>query len=67
MSFLYHTFCDALDKKKDVHIVFCDISKAFDRVWHGGLVHKLKKLGIHGRLLEWFMDYLSDHYQTVVV
>ena len=66
-SFLYHTFCEALDSKKDIHIVFCDISKAFDRVWHKGLVHKLKKMGIHGRLLDWFMDYLSDHYQVVVV
>ena len=34
LSFLYHTFCEALDKLKDVHIVFFDISKAFDRVWH---------------------------------
>ena len=67
LSFLYHTFCEALDKKKDVHIIFCDISKAFDRVWHNGLVHKLKKLGIHGSLLDWFMDYLSDRYQTVVI
>ena len=67
LSFLYHTFCEALDNKKDIHIVFCDISKAFDRVWHKGLVHKLKKIGIHGRLLEWFMDYLSDRYQAVVV
>ena len=30
---VYHLLCEALDKK-DVRIVFCDISKAFDRVWH---------------------------------
>ena len=34
LAYLYHTFCEALDKKKDVRIVFCDVSKAFDRVWH---------------------------------
>jgi hypothetical protein len=67
LSFLYHTFCEALDKKKDVHIVFCDISKAFDRVWHDGLLYKLKKFGIYGSLLQWLASYLSDRYQRVVV
>jgi hypothetical protein len=67
LSFLHHTFCEALDNKKDVHIVFCDISKAFDRVWHDGLLYKLKKFGIHGSLLLWFADYLSERYQRVVI
>ena len=31
LSYLYHEFCNALDAKKDVRIVFCDISKAFDK------------------------------------
>ena len=39
LSYLYHVFCQALDSKKDVRIVFCDISKAFDRVWHKGLLY----------------------------
>ena len=33
LSYLYNTFCQALDAGKEV---FCDISKAFDRVWHAG-------------------------------
>ena len=28
----YHTFCEAVDRGKEVRAVFCDISKAFDRV-----------------------------------
>ena len=28
-------------------VVF-DISKAFERLWHGGLLHKLKSYGISG-------------------
>jgi hypothetical protein len=64
---LYHTFSKALDDKKDVHIVFCDISKAFDRVWHDGLLYKLKKVGISGDLLHWFNDYLKNRKQKVVL
>ena len=60
LSFLYHTFCEALDKKKDVRIVFCDISKAFDKVWHEGLIYKLHKIGVRGILLDWFRDYLNN-------
>ena len=29
---IYHTFCEAVDSGKEVRVVFCDISKAFDRV-----------------------------------
>ena len=40
LAYMCHEFCKALDAKKDVRIVFCDISKAFDRVWHQGLLYK---------------------------
>ena len=67
LAFLYHTFCQALDQKKDIRIVFCDISKAFDRVWHTGLIFKLKRLGISGNLLDFMQDYLSNRQQRVIV
>ena len=38
---LYHELCLAIDLQKEVRIVFLDISKAFDRVWHAGLLYKL--------------------------
>ena len=44
-----------------------DISKAFDRVWHDGLIFKLKKWGISGSLLHWFEDYLKDRVQRVII
>ena len=31
---IYHTIISNLDKGRDVKLVFCDISKVFDRVWH---------------------------------
>ena len=67
LAFLYHTFCQAIDNKKEMRIVFCDVSKAFDKVWHEGLLYKLSSIGICGHLLRWFQDYLSKRQQRVLV
>ena len=48
-------------------MVFCDISKAFDRVWHRGLLHKSKSYGIKNNTLAWFKNYLSGRKQCVVL
>ena len=47
--------------------IVCDISKAFDRVWHKGLLYKLQRVGITGNLLQWFTDYLNNRKQRVVL
>ena len=67
LTYLYNTFCQALDCGKEVRVVFCDIKKAFDRVWHAGLIHKLKAAGVSGSLLKWFISYLADREQRVVL
>ena len=67
LTFLYYTFCEALDAGKEIRAVFCDISKAFDRVWHAGLVYKLEAAGVTGAVLIWFRNYLSDRRQRVVL
>lgn len=67
LTYLYNIFCQALDLGKEVRAIFCDISKAFDRVWHAGLIHKLQSAGISGALLAWFTDYLSNRKQRVVL
>ena len=56
-----------LDDKKEILIVFLDITKAFDRVWHPGLLHKLKQFGVTGSLLSWFESYLFNRSQKVVL
>ena len=50
----YHTFCEAVDKGKEVRAVFCDISKAFDRVLYKGLLHKMSGIGCSDNVLRWF-------------
>ena len=47
--------------------MFCDVSKAFDRVWHRGLLFKLQKCGITGPLLVWITHYIKDRFQRVVI
>ena len=67
LTFLYNTFSKAVDSGKEVRAVFCDISKAFDRVWHAGLIHKLRAADVTGEVLAWFKNYLSNRRQRVVI
>jgi hypothetical protein len=38
-----------------------------DKVWHRGLLHKLKAYGINGNVLDWFHSYLNEREQRVVI
>lgn len=64
---IYNTFCKAMDDGLEVRAIFCDISKAFDRVWHKGIISKLHSVGIRGSLLSWFSSYLDNRKQRVVL
>ena len=63
----YHSFCEAVDNVKEVRVVFCDIRKAFDRVWHRGLLHKLADIGCPNDLIRWFSSYLSERKQRFIL
>ena len=47
--------------------VALDISKAFDRVWHAGLLHKLKSYGISGQIFSLISSFLSNRRLRVVL
>ena len=47
--------------------VFLDISKAFDRVWHEGLIYKIKCMGVKGDLLALIESFLFERQQRVVL
>ena len=51
----------------EVRSIFLDISKAFDKVWHKGLLYKLKSVGISGDLFNLLENYLSGRLQRVVL
>ena len=63
----HHQWATALDKGRQVDVVFLDFSKAFDKVNHAVLLQKLRNFGITGSLLQWCESYLSNRRQRVVL
>jgi hypothetical protein len=63
----FHIVGRALDKGKEVDIIFLDFAKAFDSVCHVKLLSKLRLFGVEGPLLDWFRGYLSNGQQRVVI
>ena len=51
----------------EVRLVSLDISKTFKKVWHDGLLYKLKSVGISGELYNLLENYLSGKFQMVVL
>ena len=51
----------------EVRGVFLDISKAFDKVWHEGILFKLKSNGVNGKLLALIKSFLNSRPQRVVL
>ena len=47
--------------------VFLDISKAFDRIWHDGLLFIFKQNGVSRNLFQLVTSFLSDKYQRVLL
>lgn len=66
---IVHTVFEAFDCNPplDVRSVYLDISKAFDRVWHEGLIFKLRRCGVSGQLLSLVESFLADRKQRTVL
>ena len=47
--------------------IYLDMSKAFDKVWHDGLIYKVENNGVTGRLLVLLKNYLNNREQRVVL
>ena len=62
-----HEIYKSFDDGPEVRSVFLDISKAFDKVWHDGVIFKSGKNGISGDLLNILTDFLGNRKQGVVL
>ena len=51
----------------EVRGIFLDMSKASDRVWHEGLLFKLKRLGLSGKFYGLINSFLSNRRQRVIL
>ena len=65
---MLHLTGSLLDSGKQTDVIYIDMSKAFDKVDHAALLHKLKHgFSISGPLHRWFKSYLSNRRQRVTV
>ena len=58
---------ESFENFEETRALFLDISKAFDKVWHEGLIFKLKRNRVSGPLLAFLKIYLSESSQRVVL
>ena len=62
-----HEIFSSFDNNYEVRGVFLDISKAFDKAWHEGIIHRHKRNGISGNLLSLLTDFLRNRKQRVIL
>ena len=60
---IYSSFDEGLEARS----VFLDISKAFDKVWHDGIIFNLTQNGMPGDLLNFWREFLNERKQQVVL
>jgi ribonuclease HI len=57
---LTHHIKKQFSRRKSTLATFFDVKKAYDRVWHAKLLHKIKKVGIQGLMYDYLRNFLSD-------
>ena len=67
LLYIVHNIRKNWTNKKMTHGLFLDVSAAFDKVWHDGLLAKLNQIGVEGQFLATISSYLTGRKQVVVV
>ena len=57
----------ALENEDNLDSVYLDFAKAYAKVDRGILLHKLKKMGITGRIGRWILNFLTGRQQKVMM
>ena len=57
----------ALENGDNIDVIYLDFKKAFDKVDHGILLQKLRKLGISGKIGRWIHNFLKQRQNQVLV
>ena len=58
---------EILNKNESIDVIYLDFMKAFDKVPHQRLLHKLKAYGIGSNIVTWMEDFLIGRKQQVCV
>ena len=67
LLYIVHNIRKNWGEHKITQGLFLDVSAAFDKVWHKGLLAKLDQIGVGGTFLDILSSYLSGRQQIVVV
>ena len=67
LTVVYDRIARAFNRSGATRAVALDISKAFDRFWHAGLLHKLKSYGISGQIFGLISSFNSNKRLRVVL
>lgn len=65
LAYVSHVWSSAINNHGESHLVSLDISKAFDRVWHDGLLAKLPMYGFPPCFTSWIDSFLRE--RSIVV
>ena len=63
----YDEILTAIESGQNMDVIYLDFSKAYDKVDHGILLHKLKMIRISGKVGRWIDAFLLDRRQQVMV
>ena len=67
LLYIVHNIRKNWNNNKITHGVFLDVSSAFDKVWHNGLLAKLDQAGIVEQFHGLISSYLKNRKQVVLV
>ena len=67
LLYIVHMIRTTWTQKKIMQGVFLDVSAAFDKAWHPGIIAKLEQVKVGGELLELFKSYLDQRKQIVTI